>query len=210
MRSRSRWSRSRSRLPRDELALAGWWFGKRVKNSAGLLPRSAKCACMSSFERRSHVSAARPAHLECAMRLQCEHSTAPFFAGSMHTRQLTATETISSQDKFGGRKRTFAKRRLNKGMFAYFKQVCVGLRDFRRDWRCTPCERAMAWRARQHRHVTVKCILGDRRIELEIRYQVSCHAIFLQVRAHPPKERYAILRSQVLCNIRKISLSFRY
>jgi hypothetical protein len=101
-------ARSRSKLPRDELALAGWWFGKRVKNSAGLLPRSANCACMSSFERRSQVSAARPAHLECAMRLQCEHSTAPFFAGSMHTRQFTANTKImiSSQGQgLGSRKR---------------------------------------------------------------------------------------------------------
>ena len=45
--------RSRSRLPREVVALAGWWFGRRVKNSAGLVPRSANCACMSSFERRS-------------------------------------------------------------------------------------------------------------------------------------------------------------
>ena len=84
--------RSRSRLPREDVALAGWWFGRRVKNSAGLVPRSANCACMSSFERRSQVRAARPAHLECAIRLQCEHRTAPFFAGSMHTRQLTAID----------------------------------------------------------------------------------------------------------------------
>ena len=89
--------RSRSRLPREEVALAGWWFGRRVKNSAGLLPRSANCACMSSFERRSQVRAARPAHLECAIRLQCEHSTAPFFAGSMHTRQLTAVDRNDQQ-----------------------------------------------------------------------------------------------------------------
>ena len=81
------------------------------------------------------------------MRLQCEHSTAPFFAGSIHTRQLTATETISSQVKYGSRKRTFAKRRLYKGMLAYFKEVCVGLRDFGRHWGCTACERAMAWGA---------------------------------------------------------------
>ena len=90
--------RSLSRLPRDELApnpsdadageSAGG--GRRVKRSAGLLPRSAKCACISSFDRKSHVGGARPAHLECAMRLQWEHNTAPFFAGSMHTRQLTA------------------------------------------------------------------------------------------------------------------------
>lgn len=94
MRSLSRCSRSRSRLPRDELALPGWWFGERGKNSAGLPPRFANCACMSSFERRSQVSGAWPAHLECAMRLQCEHSTAPFFAGSMHTRQLTGLPKV--------------------------------------------------------------------------------------------------------------------
>jgi len=70
--------RSRSRLPRDELAPspsdadAGPGTsegGKRVKISVGL-PRSAKCACISSFDRKSHVGGARPAHLECAMRLQ--------------------------------------------------------------------------------------------------------------------------------------------
>ena len=121
---------------------------------------------------------------------------------------LTATETISVQVKYGSRKRTFAKRCLYKGVFAYFKEVCVGLRDFGRHWRCTACERAMTWRARRHRHVAVKRILGNWRIELEIRYQVSCYAILLQVRAHPPQERYAILRSQVLCNIHKFSLSF--
>jgi hypothetical protein len=88
--------RSRSRLPRDELAPspsdagASTGGGKRVKISAGLLPRSANCACMSSLDRKSHVGGARPAHLECAMRLQWEHSTAPFFTGSIHTRQLTA------------------------------------------------------------------------------------------------------------------------
>lgn len=92
--------RTRSRLPRDELApspsdadadaVANAGVGKRVKISAGLLPRSAKCACMSSLDRKSHVGGARPAHLECAIRLQWEHNTAPFFAGSIHTRQLTA------------------------------------------------------------------------------------------------------------------------
>ena len=81
------------------------------------------------------------------MKLQCEHSGTPFFAGSMHTRQLTATEAISSQDKFSSSKRTFGNGCLNKGMFAYFKEVCLGSRDFRRDWQCTACERAMAWRA---------------------------------------------------------------
>ena len=37
-------ARTRSRLHRDELALAGWLFGKRVKNSAGLLraPQTAR------------------------------------------------------------------------------------------------------------------------------------------------------------------------
>jgi hypothetical protein len=44
------------------------------------------------FRARSQVRAARPAHLECAIRLQCEHSMAPFFAGSRHTRQLTARD----------------------------------------------------------------------------------------------------------------------
>jgi hypothetical protein len=86
--------RSRSRLPREELApspsdagAAG--FGTRLKMSTGL-PRSANWACMSSFDRRSHVGGARLAHFEWAMRLQCEHNTAPFLTGSMHTRQLRA------------------------------------------------------------------------------------------------------------------------
>jgi hypothetical protein len=88
-------ARSRSRLPRDdELApspsdagAAGG--GKRVKISVGL-PRPANCACMSSFDRRSHVGGARPAHFAWAIRLQWEHKTAPFFTGSRHTRQPTA------------------------------------------------------------------------------------------------------------------------
>ena len=56
----------------------------------------------------------------------------------------------------------------------------------------------MTWRAGQHRHVALESILGDRRIELEIRHQVSCDTIFLQVGAHSSEERYAILWSQVL------------
>jgi len=88
--------RSRSKLPRDELAPspsdagASEGGGKRVKISVGLFPRSANCACISSFDRKSHVGGARLAHLEWAMRLQWEHNTAPFLTGSMHTRQLTA------------------------------------------------------------------------------------------------------------------------
>lgn len=70
--------RSRSRLPRDELAPSpsdvdagpSAEGGRRVKISEGLFPRFAKCACMSSFDRKSHVGGARPAHLECAIRLQ--------------------------------------------------------------------------------------------------------------------------------------------
>ena len=29
---------------------------------------------------------------------------------------------------------TFAEGRLDKGMFAYFKEICIGLWSFRRDW----------------------------------------------------------------------------
>jgi hypothetical protein len=58
------------------------------------LPRSARWACMSSFDRRSHVGGERPAHFAWAMRLQCEHKTAPFFTGSKHTRQLTAGQGV--------------------------------------------------------------------------------------------------------------------
>ena len=94
-RSWGEFARSRSRLPRDdELApspsdagAAGG--GKRVNISVGL-PRSANRACMSSFDRRSHVGGARPAHFAWAIRLQWEHKTAPFFTGSRHTRQPTA------------------------------------------------------------------------------------------------------------------------
>ena len=79
-------------LPRDELAPtpsdAG--VGRRVRKISAGLPLSANWACMSSFDRRSHVGGARPAHFEWAMRLQWEHKTAPFFTGSVHTRQLTA------------------------------------------------------------------------------------------------------------------------
>lgn len=142
--------RSRSKLPRDELAPnpsdadagASAGGGKRVKISTGLLPRSANCACMSSFDRKSHVGGARPAHLECAMRLQWEHNTAPFFTGSMHTRQLTATYNQSSamanwcmrQKK---KHPTFAKSRLHKGVLAHVKEVRLGLRDFgNAAWRC--------------------------------------------------------------------------
>jgi hypothetical protein len=119
--------------------------------------------------------------------------------------------TIGSQGQgLGSRKtRTFGEGRLYKGMFVYFKEVCIALRDFGRNWRCTVRERAMTWRDRQHRHVTVKRKLGNRRIELEVCYQVSCDAIFLEVGAHPPRERYAILRSQVLYNVHKFSL-FRH
>jgi hypothetical protein len=93
-------ARSRSRLPRDEVApspsdpgAAGG--GRRVKRSAGL-PRPGNWACRSSSDLRSHVGGARPAHFEWAMRLQWEHKTAPFFTGSMHTRQLTARKKRKS------------------------------------------------------------------------------------------------------------------
>ena len=115
------------RLSQEELALAGQWFGRRVNDSAALLPRSANCACMSSFESRSQVRAARPAHLECAIRLRCEHSTAPFFASFMHTRQLTAsTGTISTEGQSSNSGKTL---RLLKVVLT---KVCVFQRGLHR------------------------------------------------------------------------------
>jgi hypothetical protein len=157
-------ARSRSRLPRDELApspsdavaVAGVsaGVGKRVKISAGLLPRSANCACMSSLDRKSHVGGARPAHLECAMRLQWEHNTAPFFTGSIHTRQLTArcnqslamaTRNISYENE-----RTLAEGRFHKGVLAHVKEIGLRLRDFgNAAGRCAG-KRKMARRTRKH------------------------------------------------------------
>ena len=57
-----------------ELALAGWWFGGRVEELSGAA--AANCVCLKSFELRSRARAVRSAHLECAIRLQSEHSTA--------------------------------------------------------------------------------------------------------------------------------------
>ena len=108
--------------------------GKRVKISAGLLPRSAKCACMSNLERKSQVGGARPAHLECAMRLQWEHNTAPFFTGSIHTRQLTARYNQSLAMATGNtlekNKRTLAKSRFYKRVLAHVKEIGLRLRGF--------------------------------------------------------------------------------
>ena len=159
--------RSRSRLPRDELAPspsdadvvagASGEGGKRVKISAGLLPRSAKCACMSSLDRKSQVGGARPAHLECAMRLQWEHNTAPFFTGSIHTRQLTArqNQSIISHGNWHMRyenERTLAKGRFYKGVLTHVKEIGLRLRDFGDAARRCTGKRKMARRTRE-RHV---------------------------------------------------------
>src|ERR1700744_3071839 len=61
----------------------------------------------------------------------------------------------------------------------------------------------MSYSARQHRHVAFECILRDRRIELEVRYQVSCDAVFLQLGNHLPKDRYTYAA-------RKSFAKFRY
>lgn len=70
VRSRYRWLRSRLRLPRERLRFAGWLFGKREKNSVGLLRLDARATVrepcyVSNFERKLQMRATRPAYLEC-------------------------------------------------------------------------------------------------------------------------------------------------
>ena len=123
---------------------------KECEELSELLPRSASYACMRSFGRmllEYTRCGGRAEHLEYAMRLQCEHSAVPLFAGSMqppmHPRQLTATyraRTISLQvwavwlTLADNRKCILPNGRLGKGMFAYLKEACLGLRSFGEDF----------------------------------------------------------------------------
>jgi hypothetical protein len=61
------------------------------------------------------------------------------------------------------------------------------------------------WSPGELDNIAVERILGDRGTGLT-RHQVSCDAVLLQVVVHSSKERYAIVRSQVLH--RTISLAF--
>ena len=84
------------------------------------------------------------------MRLQCEHSTAPFFVGFMHQRPVNGyrNDQLSDHALVARKVLNVCQRSFDKSMFAYSKEVGVGLRGSGKDWYCAVCERSMAWRAR--------------------------------------------------------------
>jgi hypothetical protein len=167
-----------------------------------VLPCPAICACAGSFERRLQLTATPPAHSECAMVLYCGHSTAPCF---MYKRQLTATGMIS----FHVERRRWENVRLLKIVLA---KVCSRISK-RSASVCGVSGRtsdALPMKNRRPGELNNIAISLSNRYwgtKLEVRYRVSCDAVFLEVGAHSSKE--GISRPQVLRKIHKIRLSHR-
>ena len=168
--------RSRLRLPLNELALAEWWFGKCVNNSAGLLPalRTAR-ACSGQFGAEVAswrcVASAFGVRDEAAVRTECSTLLRSFHA---HT-----TVDGYRNDRLSGLV-AGAHVYLRSGMFADLKE-CIGLRDLRGGRPCTAWERGMTCSRGTVERVSWLCDLFGPNSWSRTTRTASTYAIFVKL-----------------------------
>lgn len=163
----------------------------KASGLVGVIP-SAYCAYSKSCARKSQVGGAFGAHLTCAMRLHCSHSTALLLTPCKHTLHMTAVEGSSGQDRISSRaefQHTLPKCRLYKRVLARRNRVSSIVRHTR------PLRRGV------HDVFKPRPLLRGSRA-LEIWHfnlgQVPDDRLLLEVSADTPQERNAVLWAQLL------------